>query len=77
MGEEDRSAEDPCRSAGSPFSLATVYAALGEKDEAFSWLEKAYKEKSNYLIFLKVDPRLDSLRDDQRLEHLRKKIGLE
>lgn len=60
----------------SPFCLATVYAALGEKDEAFSWLEKAHKEKSNYLVFLKVDPRLDYLRDDQRLDLLREKIGL-
>lgn len=60
----------------SPFCLAIIHAALGDKDAAFSWLEKAYQEKSNYLVFLKVDPRLDNLRHDRRLEELQRKIGL-
>ncbi|MGQ9673730.1 MAG: adenylate/guanylate cyclase domain-containing protein [Candidatus Aminicenantales bacterium] len=60
----------------SPFSLAIIHAALGDKDAAFSGLEKAYQEKSNYLVFLKVDPRLDPLRHDRRLEALQRKIGL-
>lgn len=60
----------------SPFSLAIIHAALGDKDAAFSWLEKAYQEKSNYLVFLKVDPRLNPLRHDRRFEALQRKIGL-
>jgi len=60
----------------SPYSLASVYAALGEKDEAFLWLEKACEERANSLVFLKVDPRLDGLRSDERLESLLDRVGL-
>jgi len=61
----------------SPYNLATIYAALGEKEKAFAWLEKAYEERSNNLVYLKVDPKLDILRQDVRFSSLLKKIGLE
>jgi len=52
--------------------IARIYAALGEKEDAFQWLQNAYEERSPQLPFLKVDPRLDSLRFDPRfLELLR------
>lgn len=60
----------------SPFSMATIYAALGEKDRAFSWLEKAFAERANNLVFLRVDPRLDSLRHDPRFDDFLTRIGL-
>jgi serine/threonine-protein kinase len=63
----------------SPYSIAIVYIGLGEKDQAFEWLQKAYEDRSVWLIHLhlKVDPRLDSLRRDARFKALLKKMGLE
>ena len=49
---------------------STIYAALSEKDKAFSWLEKAYAEHDAYLVRLKVDPAMDTLRSDPRFEDL-------
>ncbi|HSB26796.1 MAG TPA: hypothetical protein VLE19_03025, partial [Pyrinomonadaceae bacterium] len=50
------------RSYISPFNIALIYVALDEKDQAFEWLEKAFDDRSLWMVFLKVDPRLDSLR---------------
>ncbi len=52
------------------------YALLGEKDQAFAWLEKAYAEKSGFLHYLKVFPPFDSLRSDPRYADLLKRMGL-
>ncbi len=52
----------------SPFYMATVYAGLGQKEEAMDWLEKAYQDRSNGLVFIKVDPELDSLRAQPRFQ---------
>ncbi len=57
--------------------LALVYAALGENDAAFEWLEKAYQRREESILGLKVDPKLDGLRDDPRFIVLLKKIGVE
>jgi DNA-binding winged helix-turn-helix (wHTH) protein/TolB-like protein/tetratricopeptide (TPR) repeat protein len=59
-----------------PASIALIHAALGEKDQAFQWLEQAYKDRSWWLVFLKVDPRFDSLRSDRRFETLLQRVGL-
>lgn len=59
-----------------PYFLATVYAALGEKDEAFTWLEKAYDVRDTNLTWLKVDDAVDSLRSDARFRALLSRIGL-
>lgn len=59
-----------------PHVFAALYAALGETDKAFEWLERAYQERSHWMVFLKVDPRLDSLRSDQRFAGLLQRIGL-
>ena len=53
-----------------------LYAGLGEKDEALSWLEKAYEERADGLTWLNVDPMLDDLRPDPRFQKLVKRIGL-
>jgi DNA-binding winged helix-turn-helix (wHTH) protein/TolB-like protein/tetratricopeptide (TPR) repeat protein len=58
------------------YYVATVYAALGRKETAFRWLNQAYDERSNWLIYLKLDPRFDSLRADPRFRTLLSRIGL-
>jgi hypothetical protein len=52
-----------------------VHAILGEKDEAFELLEKAYEQHKLWLAFLSA-PAFDSLRDDPRLGDLCRRIGL-
>ena len=60
----------------SPASVAVVYAALGDKDQAFAWLDKADKARDLLLVRIKVDPRFDSLRSDPRFAELVRRIGL-
>ena len=60
----------------SPSFVASIYASMGEKEQAFSWLEHAYAERDNWLTFLKVDPRFDTLRLDPRFRDLLRRIGL-
>ena len=57
--------------------LAAVYGALGDPDEAFRQLDRAYADRSAGLIYLHLDPLFDSLRDDPRLSALVEKIGLQ
>jgi serine/threonine-protein kinase len=57
-------------------SIALVYAGLGEKDQAFTWLEKAYQEHAFKMAWLKVDPQWDSLRSDPRFADLVRRVGL-
>jgi TolB-like protein/Tfp pilus assembly protein PilF len=59
-----------------PGFLGSAYARIGEKERAFAWLEKAYKQHDPALANLKVDPSLDSLRSDPRYLDLLKKLGL-
>lgn len=60
----------------SPFDIAIFYTGLGEKDRAFGWLEKAYEDRNGTLAWLKVDPKLDSLRSDPRFTNLLLRVGL-
>jgi len=60
----------------SSFQIAAIYAGLGEKDHAFEWLGKAYEERSDSLVYLMVDPRLDGLRSDPRFTDLARRVGL-
>jgi tetratricopeptide (TPR) repeat protein len=61
----------------SAYTMATVYAGLGENDKAFEFLEKAFSEKSlDISLFLKSDFLLDSLRPDPRFQSLLRRIGL-
>ena len=60
----------------SAYMIATVYASLGDKDNAFEYLEKAYQERSSDLpYFLKADLRVDSLRSDQRFQDLTRRMN--
>ena len=61
----------------SPYDVATIYAGLGDKEQALTWLEKAYEDRSgNLAVFLKVDPKFDNLRDDQHFRDLLRRVGL-
>jgi tetratricopeptide (TPR) repeat protein len=60
----------------SPYTIAAIYAGLGEKDRAFEWMEKALEERDLWLMNLRVDPALSSLRADARFAGLLKRIKL-
>jgi hypothetical protein len=47
-----------------------VYAALGEADEGFRWLDMAFAERSPWIGYMRVDPRLAPLRSDPRFSRL-------
>ncbi len=59
-----------------PYNVAWIYAALGEKEQALAMLEKAYDERSWYVVQLAVDPKFENLRSDQRFQALQRKVGL-
>jgi len=58
------------------YGFALVYAALGDKDQAFQWLEQSLQDGGWEITFLKVDPAMDSLRSDPRFNNLVKRVGL-
>jgi serine/threonine-protein kinase len=59
-----------------PFSVAIIYVGLGEKDEAFAWLEKAFMARSESLLFYKDAPIIDGLRSDPRFADLLRRMNL-
>jgi len=60
----------------SPFYVAIVYAGLGENEPALDWLEKASADHLNAIVFLKVDPQLDTLRSNPRFHELQRRLRL-
>jgi len=58
-----------------PYFFAVLHAALGQRDQAFVFLSKAYKDRDRYVAWLKVDVALDSLRGDPRFERLLRQVG--
>lgn len=63
--------------SASPYTMATIYASLGENDKAFDLLEKAYSEKSlDFDLPLQSNLLLDRLRPDPRFQILLRRIGL-
>jgi TolB-like protein/Flp pilus assembly protein TadD len=60
----------------SPYMIATVHASLGQKDKAFEYIERAYRERSPDLTyFLRADLRVDSLRSDPRFQDLMRSMN--
>lgn len=57
------------------YDMAEIYAQLGEKDLAFEWLERALKNHSYELMYLRVAPNLDSLRSDARFDDVLRRVG--
>ena len=58
------------------YYVALVYSSLGNKDEAFRWLDRARQERSWDILYLKVDPLVDDLRSDPRFNRLLGELGL-
>jgi tetratricopeptide (TPR) repeat protein len=59
-----------------PYFIAETHAALGQKDQAFEWLERCYEERAPHLVHLNVDPVQDRLRSDPRFQDLLGRVGL-
>ena len=60
----------------SPYQMATYYALMGDRDQTFEWLEKAYKERSGRLEYIKTEDFFDGLRSDPRYVDLLRRMGL-
>ena len=60
----------------SPYLFAVVYLGLDDQDQTFIWLEKAFQDRSFFLIWLKVEPLFDNLRGDSRFQDLMRRVGL-
>ena len=59
-----------------PYWIAMIYIGLGDKDQAFHWLDRSYEERSPWLAWLKSDVALDPLRSDPRYADLLRRMGL-
>jgi serine/threonine protein kinase/tetratricopeptide (TPR) repeat protein len=69
--------ETSARSYVAPYNIALIYLGLGDKDQAFAWLERAYQERSSFLVlYMTNDARFDRLRSDPRFADLLRRIGL-
>jgi Tfp pilus assembly protein PilF len=60
----------------SGYQFALIYTGLGERDKTFSALEKAVRERSTLLTYVKMDPRFDPIRSDARFIDILRRIGL-
>lgn len=58
------------------YGRALIYAGLGDKDMVFQWLNKAYEERSHWLVWLRSDPRWDPYRTEKQFAELEAKISL-
>lgn len=72
----DQAVKDWKPDGRSSFFIAAAEARLGEKDKAFEWLERAFEERAGLLIYLKIHPMFDELREDPRFEVLLSRIGI-
>jgi tetratricopeptide (TPR) repeat protein len=60
----------------SAYNIAVLYAGLGQKDEAFHWLQKVEEDRSEWFAAVNVDPRLDPLHSDPRFAGVLRSVGL-
>lgn len=58
------------------YGFGFAYAALGDKEQAFQWLERSFQDRGWEISYLKVDPAMDPLRSDSRFNDLMKRVGL-
>ncbi len=68
--------ERPANQFVSPWELALVYAALGDRSQAVASLESAADQRAGWVVLIGVDPGLDSLRTQSRFKRLRERIGV-
>jgi len=57
--------------------IAGIYAALGEKGQSLMWIQKAYDERSDYMVYLKTEPSVDMFRSNKRFQALLTRIARE
>ena len=60
----------------SPYLFAIIYNGMGDKEQTFKWLDRAVEDRSVFMIWLKYEPRFDSLREEPRFKELLRRIGL-
>jgi TolB-like protein/Flp pilus assembly protein TadD len=77
QGVLDQLAQLSKRRYVSPYYIAAIYTALDEKERAFEWLQTACDNRSEGLVWLKVDPLFDNLRADARFADLLHMVGLD
>jgi TolB-like protein/DNA-binding winged helix-turn-helix (wHTH) protein/Tfp pilus assembly protein PilF len=61
----------------SPFYNAMVYAGFGDREKALAWLETAYGQHDEWMVYLKIYPEFASLHGDPRFQDLERRVGLE
>jgi tetratricopeptide (TPR) repeat protein len=66
----------PSRTGVTPYEIAVIYSLMGDRDEAFEWLSLAEREHAVGLTYVGVDPHLDNLRADPRLQEITRRMGL-
>ena len=57
------------------FDAAVVYAGMGDNKECLLWLERAFTERSGWLVYVKYDPRFEPLRSDLRFQDIVRRVG--
>jgi len=57
-------------------NIALVYNGLGKRDETFAWLQRGFEQRDPKIVFLKVEPKWNNLRDDPRFQDLLRRVGL-
>jgi TolB-like protein/Tfp pilus assembly protein PilF len=68
--------EDARHESPATFDLAEIYSRLGDKEQSFQWLERAFEERHYAMMYLKVAPNLDPLRSDPRFADILRRVGL-
>ncbi len=57
------------------YEVAAAFISLGDKDQAMQWFEKSFRDRSDCMVFLQADPRLDPIRSDPRFQDLLRRVG--
>ncbi len=60
----------------SALDISLIHLALGEQDQALAWLTRAVDQRCDHVPYLKVNPRVDALRHEQRFQDLLQRMGL-
>lgn len=60
----------------SPYEIALIFVGLGLTDQAFEWLDSAFRDHFDMLVYFNVDPRLDPIRADPRFGALGERVGV-
>ena len=59
-----------------PYHIALIYNGLGDHDQALAWLERGFEQRDPKMVFLKVEPKWNNLRNDPHFVDLMRRVGL-